>query len=246
MELRAVERLWIKPPSLEWLSYEYGIPIRYPYAGWSESYFDGAVKAYILGPERSFYEELSPKFDGGVRSIFQPPIGKEETWADETLTEPPAGAVPPEDEASPIVFFTVEGKGLLFLGSAGVGGISRALRYAEAQGIDLLGSTRLIQVPGQGSPAYLSPTLLDKLIGPKLTQASESPAHPKIAVITNEDPSISPSPQVVNALIRRGAQVYATEGMPLHYLSGHALLRRELSLSLAEPLTFSPIISSTG
>lgn len=73
----------------------------------------------------------------------------------------------------------------------------------------------VFQVPHHGSENNVSPSLLDRIIGPLGSVDSVS------AVISSAKASHHhPNPKVTNALLRRGAYVVATEGKTVCAYSG--------------------------
>jgi len=188
--------------------------------------FPGVIR--VLGPTTAYYESLLPQFRdmpdmresyGGVlgyaRGLYEKAaafVAKvAENWGLETLTDPADDATSAENNSSAIVLFTVDGQYLLFTADAGTPALARAIAAAAAAGIDL--KTCAFQlVPHHGSRKNVGPTVLNKLVGPKLPAR---PAEPKMRVVVSaavEGEPSHPSAKVTNAYIRRGARVLATQG----------------------------------
>jgi beta-lactamase superfamily II metal-dependent hydrolase len=100
---------------------------------------------------------------------------------------------------------------LLFTGDVGIPALTRAVGYLEQVGFDLSKIT-FIQVPHHGSRHNVGPTILNRLLGPKLqTEAVLKTAY--VSVARSQDDK-HPSKRVMNAFRRRGAPVHATAGGP--------------------------------
>jgi beta-lactamase superfamily II metal-dependent hydrolase len=180
--------------------------------------FGGKIR--ILGPTQKYYESLLPEFRcaddlfmkamkvlkeaeealiGWVRETLDP--------STETLVDPEPDATSPENNTSALVLVSVEGSNILFTGDAGAPALLAGAQYATAVGVDL---TRLAmwQVPHHGSRHNLGPTVLSRIKAPLavISAAPEAPKHP--------------SRKVVNALIRRGHAVRATQGDHLLFSRG--------------------------
>ncbi|HXK21633.1 MAG TPA: MBL fold metallo-hydrolase [Myxococcota bacterium] len=219
-----------------------GIPITEPFQGVSG--FNGQLE--ILGPTRSYYDSLLPHFRGtpdpmplatllaGLRSPQQsPPLGgllgqpsrlassllgirATESHEIETLIEPSEGTSP-ENNTSAITLIRVDGKALLFTGDAGIPALTIAADRLNALGLGR--AIDFIQVPHHGSRRNVGPAILDRLVGPRLSQA----AMTKMAFCScPKDSQKHPAKKVANAFRRRGAPVHATKGMSLRWNSKDA------------------------
>lgn len=196
-----------------------GVKILEPFAG-----MNGA-SLHVLGPSRDYYQSLVPQFrqtpapktaaDNIWEQLAKAASAAKEkvtTWVDETLhieTLDDSGTTPAENNSSVILLAEVEvGKNVLFTGDAGIEALTQAADFAVAQGIDLT-SLALVQVPHHGSRRNVGPTILNRIKG----------KHAYISCAKKGEPK-HPSKKVINAFIRRGANVYRTQGQPIRYADG--------------------------
>ena len=199
-----------------------GIAIVEPFAGTHG--FGGAL--HILGPDKAYYESLLPHFRGtpepasALSLLFGPAqrVGRGlldlaarafESQGIETLTD--FGVTSPENNSSAITFVRFEDRGVLLTGDAGIDALTRA-----ADQLAILGfgpsSIDLIQIPHHGSRRNVGPSVLDRLIGPKLATDS----HLKTAFCScPKDSEKHPARKTTNAFRRRGALPYVTKGSGL-------------------------------
>lgn len=241
--------------SVEKIAKEKGIPIQEPFSG------EAAYRNYlrVLGPSRDFYEELLPYFrdcpDLRVEassvfttlSRFAATVAEAvktafESWTRETLSDPGTEATEKaENNSSVILLLEVDGKRILFTADAGVPALTRAADYADAIGIDLR-SVSKIQIPHHGSQHNVGPTILNRLIGPKLP----SPPMPGVifksgcASVAIQGAPKHPAKKVLNAFLRRGVKWMVTRGACLRWSSKGAPLRTDYS-PVAEPEIFSQV-----
>lgn len=182
------------------------IQIVEPFAGIKTS--DGSIQ--VLGPTERYYQSLICDFRNtpaakesliakAFRAVEEGVSWVKETLHFETLTD--EGVTSAENNSSAIVLITDGADRLLFTGDAGIPALSAALDYAQASG-NRIDGLRCFQVPHHGSRRNLGPTVLNRLTGMKAAYIScckdGAPKHP--------------SQRVINALIRRGANVYSTCG----------------------------------
>lgn len=210
---------------LEKLALRKGIPITEPFAdGEANGQYQGI---YVLGPTEDYYQSLLPCFrdmpdlqesianylSGGFRTLAKGAVALAErvleSWGRETLQDPAEDATSAENNSSAIILLRVDGKDLLFTADAGVPALERAVNLAEASGI-ALPACYFQQVPHHGSKRNVGPQLLNRLIGPKLP--SSGTTNKTVIVSAAKDAPKHPAKKVVNAYIRRGARVLATQG----------------------------------
>jgi beta-lactamase superfamily II metal-dependent hydrolase len=207
---------------LERLARRRSIPIVEPFAG----LIDATGRVIVAGPSEKFYESLLPGFRGTpepVKSLgliakaFE--AGKEvirrvaERWDVETLTDD--GETSPENNSSAMILVKADDNDFkLFTGDAGIPGLTAGADYLNARGVD---STKLtfVQVPHHGSQRNVGPTILNRLIGPK--QREEGKIKTAIVSAAKDGEPKHPSKKVTNAFRRRGAHVYATQGLTKHH-----------------------------
>ena len=202
---------------LERLAERLRIPIVEPFTGLT----DRTGRILVVGPTEKFYEDLLPEFRGTpepkaeigfVGKAFQE--GKEiikriaERWDFETLTD--EGETSAENNSSVIILVQGENDDfMLFTGDAGIPALTEATDYLTSRGFDY-GKLRFIQVPHHGSQRNVGPTILNRLVGPKLAESMQM----KTAIVSaaKDGEPKHPSKKVTNAFRRRGAPVHATQG----------------------------------
>lgn len=216
---------------LEKLAKRKGIPITEPFSdGEAKGQYEGI---YVLGPSVKYYQSLLPRFDdmpdlkeagGGAFAAMLSAMGKsavafaervKEWWNVETLRDPAEDATSPENNSTTILLLRLYGQDLLFSGDAGVPALWRAANLAGTWGIDLR-ACRFQQMPHHGSRRNVGPTLLDRIVGPKLPSPSPSTMTVFVSAARQGEPK-HPAKKVVNAYIRRGAKVLATQGVSIRH-----------------------------
>lgn len=209
--------------ALSTLAKRKGITVVEPFAG--STGFDGAV--HILGPTETYYESLLPHFRGtpeparalspfepiqrAGRGLLELLARAAESFGVETLTD--SGTTSPENNSSAITLLRFDERALLFTGDAGIDALSQAADRLNALGVQHDALT-LIQVPHHGSRHNVGPTVLDRLLGPKL--AYDLPN--KLAVCScPKESEKHPARKTANAFRRRGAPIYVTQGSGIRY-----------------------------
>lgn len=197
----------------------FGVPVFEPYAGATIGPF------MVLSPDMDWYlNELLPGFrktpaakadewseSGGLLEALKQittadALSVKETWSLETLSED--GTTSAENESSVILYGRLADRGVLLTGDAGIGALSKAADLAEWCGYDLP-SVRFVQVPHHGSRNNVSPSVLDRVLGPKQWM----PAGDKTAFVSASAKSKThPRRVVTNAFQRRGCSVCVTRG----------------------------------
>lgn len=190
---------------LEQIANNNGIKIREPFAG---KEFDNG-KIQVLGPETSYYRELVPHFarspeinENTFVKAFTTLTEKAVAWIDETFdieTLDNSGKTSSENLSSSVVLLNLNGEKYLFTGDAGIESMEKVINYCKINNIDI-SNIKFFQVPHHGSRRNISPAILNaiKCKGAYISASKESEKHP--------------SKKVINALIRRGAEVFSTEG----------------------------------
>lgn len=200
---------------LEELANEKGIPI--------EEAFQGKIiakKWIILSPTKEFYKQLiveSPKTplqesrsDGFVSKVALKMRNALESWGHETLRE--NVETTPDNEMSVVLHGFLDNQGVLFTGDAGIRALKIAMDYADKINMTLKYNLSFIQIPHHGSRHNISPSILDRLIGPKVDEGRYTGELAFASVAENSD---HPLKMVVNAFIRRGVKVFKTRGCGL-------------------------------
>lgn len=201
-----------------------GIPIIEPFAGVRSP--DQCLT--VLGPTCTYYEELLANFEERTASALMRILRGEslfkglvegaaakmrELWDDEVLVEPAANSTRPQNNSSAVVYASLDGKGFLFTGDAGVPALERAVSPQIASLLN--GSLHYLQVPHHGSKRNVGPAILDRLLGPKVPEGTKTGKIAFISAAAAGDPK-HPSKRVTNAANRRGATVVATQGSNLY------------------------------
>ncbi len=203
------------------LALEKGIPVEEPFEGTTIGQFT------VLSPDENWYvNELVPDFPNMPKkkeqNILQKSLSEtyakilawiDENWDTETLSEnyDPTGA---RNESSVVLYGDFDGTKVMLTGDAGKDALTRASYYAETLKIDLT-QCSLIQVPHHGSRRNVSPSVLDKIVGEKVAKGSTASKSAYVSVAKlSED---HPKKVVVNAFIRRGANVFKTKGNTIRY-----------------------------
>ncbi len=210
----------------EEIAIERDINIEEPFSGLS--FDNGKIK--VLGPDLEYYQELIPEFNKSpeAKSTI---MGKTfsrlngvvnmigETLQIETLDE--SGETSAENNSSTVLLLEFENDYYLFTGDTGIPALKRVIEYANNAGIDI-SNIRFMQVPHHGSKRNISPSILDA-IKCKTAYVSASKDAPK-----------HPAKKVINAYIRRNANVYTTEGSSLcHHRNSDS--REGYSSSIPQP-----------
>lgn len=212
--------------ALEQLAEQKNVPICEPYRGAKIGEF------VVLSPEEDWYVhsliaefEKSPeqKTEGSTTLSFLESVKKAaastitwitEHWGLETLRDDVETSA--ENESSVILFGQIAEKGILLTGDAGIRALDATATYAESKNVKLPDVLHFVQVPHHGSRNNVSTDVLDRIVGQR--KPSDDGNISKIAYISaSKESSTHPRPAVVNAFIRRGAQVVKTEGQTKCY-----------------------------
>jgi len=205
--------------TIESIARSRGIPILEPFTGLA----DESDSVVVVGPTPYFYESLLPDFrctpapkalrtfEELVRNITEAVAGFiEEHWHVETLTD--SGETTAENNSSAILLLSVDGDKILLTADAGMPALTQAVDLLDRINFDK-SSLVLVQVPHHGSRRNVGPTLLNRLLGPRLTQ--DMHLRYAIASVAVDGAPKHPSKKVTNAFRRRGAPVSVTAGNTL-------------------------------
>lgn len=225
---------------------EKGIPIYHPFSDINDHNIPALS---VVGPSTGFYLNQVVNFrsitditedaeeDGLIQSILEA-ARKAVNWIAETLDEeslvdPDDDATSSENNSSVIAFFDFNGKRVLLTADAGVPALELAADKIQQLGHELQ-SFSFIQVPHHGSKRNIGPSVLDKLVGaPKLF--GENAAFSAFISAAKEGEPKHPNKKVVNAFIRRGGRVIATQGSKKYQFTSGTPNR---GWGTAEPLPF--------
>ncbi|MGE4063626.1 MAG: ComEC/Rec2 family competence protein [Rhodospirillaceae bacterium] len=227
-----------------------GTAIYLPFAGSQIGAFT------VLSPGRSMYLGLLPQFrdtPAPDRQLLQQfghwisAVGKRvaqairyvvrENYATETLRE--GGITSAENESCVVLYGKLDGRGVLFTADAGLNALTAAADFAEERGIVIREGLRFFQVPHHGSRNNVSPSILDRLVGPWVPEGQSRPVSCYISA--GEDDETHPRRVVVNALVRRGLHPTVTKGSIKR--AYHGLPQREGWVT-ASSLDFQPTVES--
>ena len=212
--------------------------------------FQGAVIGpfVVMSPTRYAYTRLVPQFRKGPApdidalkaerfwlgerpqpNILAQLIEKAASWIDETwdielLREGAVTAA--ENETSTVLYGSLGSHSVLLTADAGVNALVWTCDYANQLGIDLSALT-LVQVPHHGSRSNVTPSVLDRLLGPK--QGIAAPAKRSAIVSCPKDDEKHPRKMVVNAFRRRGAPVHKTQGAYFRHFDGIPMRANEVA-----------------
>ncbi len=196
--------------SLEQIAKDKNITIKEPFTGLTDK--SGNVR--VLGPTKDYYENLLLDF----RSTPESKASKEinilekalilakkifENWFEETLTDD--GETSAENNSSTIILFSINNNHTLFTADAGIPALEKAAEELETLGVSYSDITR-IQVPHHGSKRNVGQTILNRIIGPILSENEE--IKTAIVLSAKEGEPKHPSKIVLNAFKRRGVKVF--------------------------------------
>ena len=142
-----------------------------------------------------------------------------ESRDDEQLVDPEDDATSAENNSSVISFFDFDGKKVLLTGDTGVPALTNATNEIENIGYELKNFS-FVQVPHHGSKRNIGPSILDRLIGDTGLFGQNTSFTAFVSAVKEGEPK-HPNKRVVNAFIRRGGKVIATQGSKKrHFTSG--------------------------
>lgn len=198
-----------KAQELEEAAESRGVDIVEPFAGTTSR--DAQLR--VMGPSREYYSILAPQFPEQASGPSLMTKAREagrgllpETPQLEQLTED--GETSPQNESSVVALLETEGKRFLFTGDAGLEALNQVIEKLAHEGLTA-GGLRFVQVPHHGSQRNVSPWLLDRLLGPKGTDALVGTGF--VSAAPQGQPK-HPNKKVTNAFHRRGYRVHATRG----------------------------------
>jgi beta-lactamase superfamily II metal-dependent hydrolase len=211
--------------ALEELAEEKGIPIHEPFQGAQIGDF------YVLSPEKDWYvHELIADFEKSpdkkkaaeaqnnalLKALLTSAKNTFSTVAEsfgfETLRENVCTSA--ENESSVVLFGVIADRGILFTGDAGVHALSKAAGYAEGRNVSIPEYVKFVQVPHHGSRNNVSPSVLNRLLGPK-SASPVSDSQITAFASAGKGSETHPRKMVVNAFLRRNAKVMVTKGQSI-------------------------------
>jgi beta-lactamase superfamily II metal-dependent hydrolase len=205
---------------LEEIAINKNIPIYEPYQG------ENIGEFVVMSPSKEWYlhtllpqstktpetktdsaQNLFKKFSNAVLNIF-------EDFQIETLKD--GGKTSADNESSVVLYTEFNNKDVLLTGDAGTQALNNAVDYYDNEHYleysNIYDNLIFIQIPHHGSRNNVSPDTLNKLLGNK-GQTQNKTAFVSVGKESNKHPR----KVVVNAFIRRGCKVCATQGSSISY-----------------------------
>jgi beta-lactamase superfamily II metal-dependent hydrolase len=212
------------------------IPIQQPFAGMSIGPFR------VFSPYQSVYPYFIPQFDrtpdpdqaaleaaglwigkspGLVARMVEKAAAKvqnwiTETWENERLKD--GGITSATNETSVVLYGDfAPGRRVLLTGDAGIWGLTMANCFASQTGLPMQ-DFMFVQIPHHGSRRNVGPSILDSILGPIKPNGTAPHATAFVSAPKNDD--THPRKMVLNAFIRRGYKVGATQGDKIVFWGG--------------------------
>lgn len=196
----------------------------------------------VVSPYRSVYPFFIPQFDrtpdadqeaikaagwwigkppGIFATLLEKAVAKVQKWIDESWENErlkDGGCTSASNETSIVLYGDFgPGRRVLLTGDAGIWGLSMVEHYAQTNGLALQ-DFMLVQVPHHGSRRNVGPTILNSILGP--IKPNGTPAHSQAYVSAPKDDDTHPRKMVLNAFMRRGYKVAATQGNKIVFWGG--------------------------
>jgi beta-lactamase superfamily II metal-dependent hydrolase len=212
------------------------ITIQQPFAGMSIGPFR------VVSPFQGVYPYLIPQFGrtpdpdqaaleqagywigkgpGLLAQLFEKAAAKVQKWIDdgwenERLKD--GGCTSASNETSVVLYGNFgPGRRVLLTGDAGIWGLTMAKCYAEQNGL-VLQDFMFVQIPHHGSRRNVGPSILNGILGPIKPNGTAAHAHAFVSAPKDDD--THPRKMVLNAFIRRGFKIGATQGIKALFLDG--------------------------
>lgn len=224
---------------------EKGITIEEPFTGLQD---DGKC-VVVLGPDKNYYiTELIPNFrctPEAKESLFAKIISKtenviesamdfvKEAWDIETLDN--SGDTTAENNSSVVILITIDDYHIILTSDAGQPALERIINVLDSINYDY-SKIKFIQAPHHGSHRNVNPTILDKLVGQKLSSIPDYTLKTVVASVAQKEDKKHPSKKVANAFRRRGAPMHITRGGLKYHHLGNAPRKNLYNQSIPLPL----------
>lgn len=213
--------------ALEQLAEGKGISIYEPYQGETigdfvvlspkkDWYVHNLIAEFQKSPEQKKTEAIAATglFEAMTKAAASAVAWVTEHWGVETLRDDVQTSA--ENESSVVLIGQLGGKGILLTGDAGIRALDQTAAYTESKNVSLEKILHFVQVPHHGSRNNVSTNTLDRIVG--LRKATDDSTTTKTAFVSaSKESSTHPRKAVVNAFIRRGASVVATQGLSKRY-----------------------------
>ncbi len=212
------------------------ITIQQPFAGMSIGPFR------VVSPFQNVYPYFIPQFDrtpdpdqaaieaagfwigkapGLLAQQFEKAAAKVQKWIDESWENErlkDGGCTSASNESSVVLYGDFgQSRRVLLTGDAGIWGLTMAKCFADQNGLALQ-DFMLVQVPHHGSRRNVGPTILNSILGP--IKPKGTLPHSQAYVSAPKDDDTHPRKMVLNAFMRRGYRVAATQGNKIAYWGG--------------------------
>lgn len=199
-----------------------GVTIREPFQGNTVGPFT------VLSPSVDWYKELVVNFRnmpgakeeenqrfGLLKKALDAAKRIAESFDFETLRE--GGVTSAENNSSTILYGELESTKILLTGDAGLEALERAADYADRTIYGWNQSLKFVQVPHHGSRRNVSPSILNRILGPKVSEIDPTKGYAYISASCGS--TKHPRKSVTNAFRRRGYPCYKTNGNTIRYHS---------------------------
>ncbi|MCB2376383.1 hypothetical protein LGH70_02245 [Hymenobacter sp. BT635] len=196
---------------VEIIALQQNIHITEPFAG--EEFDGGVIK--VLGPTKEYYQGLIPNFRSTPdAAVNESVLGRTFTalkkafttvtelfdFSSENLPGEQGSPNSAENNSSSVLLFQIDGHKMLITGDAGIPSLKEVNDYALSIGIRL-DDLNFMQVPHHGSKRNVDSNTLDNIKAKTAFISAAKEGAPK-----------HPSQRVINALTRRGTNVFVTQG----------------------------------
>ena len=176
---------------------------------------DFFIELLVESQKTTYLDENNNKY-GAYTESFKNNMSKfiywiKELWDTDSLREDVETSA--ENEMSIIILGNMEENIFLLTGDVGLKGLEKAIEKGNKIGIPLT-EVNFYQIPHHGSRHNLSPSIMNKMVG---NIVNEGIKLKKVAYASVAYESDYPRKAVVNAFIRRGVQVYKTNGYTIHH-----------------------------
>ena len=212
------------------------IAVYQPFAGMSIGPFQ------IVSPYQNLYPYFIPQFDrtpdadqtaleaagfwvgktpGIMAGLVEKAVAKAqkwitETWENERLKD--GGITSASNETNVVLYGDLgPGRRVLLTSDVGIWGLAMAKCFAGQKGLaqqDFM----FVQIPHHGSRRNVGPSILNSILGPTKPNGTLPHATAFVSVPKNDD--THPRKMVLNAFIRRGYRVSATQGKKIVFWGG--------------------------